>query len=181
MLNIGGQMKTEEISAEIESEISRLKQVRALLTGTGPKGNRKSGRPAASLSGGPAKRRTLSVEARERIAAAQRVRWAKFKRVAKRAAPVGAVSVSKKTTPGSMPAKKGKKRTLSAGARAKIAAAQKARWAKVRKGAKKSAVAKASKKSATTKRVASRKRAVPQRAQTSVAVAVPAASGTRDS
>jgi hypothetical protein len=39
-------------------------------------------------------------------------------------------------------ARKTAKRTISAGARAKIAAAQKARWAKVRKTAKKAAPAK---------------------------------------
>jgi hypothetical protein len=64
--------------------------------------------------------RTLSAEARERIVAAQRSRWARVKATTKN---ISAVS---------------KKRTLSAAARKKIAAAQRARWAKVR-AAKKTA------------------------------------------
>src|SRR5215472_2832369 len=64
--------------------------------------------------------RTLSAEARERIAAAQRARWARVKGNTQR-------------KPTAL-----KKRTLSAAARRKIAAAQRARWAKV-KAAKKAA------------------------------------------
>ena len=64
--------------------------------------------------------RTLSAAARERIAAAQRARWARVKGNAQ----------SKPTT--------SKKRTLSPAARKRIAAAQRARWAKV-KAAKKAA------------------------------------------
>lgn len=60
----------------------------------------------------------MSAAGRARIAAAQKVRWAKLK--AKKAAP-------KKAT-----------RKISAAGRAKIAAAQKARWAKI-KAAKKGA------------------------------------------
>lgn len=70
----------------------------------------------AALNGATGRRsgtRTLSPEARERIAAAQRARWAKVKGTAQ---PKPASS---------------KKRTLSAAARKKIAAAQRARWAKV--------------------------------------------------
>jgi hypothetical protein len=63
---------TKEILASIDSEISLLKQARALFAGTnnGPK----PGRPGH-------KKRVMSAEARERIAAAQRKRWAKQKRV----------------------------------------------------------------------------------------------------
>jgi len=67
-------MTTEQIIAEIDAEIARLKQVRALLspsatpTNSGPKPVRK--------------RRTLSKAARARIAAAQRKRWAEQKRTA---------------------------------------------------------------------------------------------------
>jgi len=63
------------------------------------------GRPAK-------KKRTMSLAARRKIAAAVRARWAKVKGKAAKAAP--------------------KKRTMSAAARAKIAAAARARWAKVR-------------------------------------------------
>jgi 4-hydroxy-3-methylbut-2-enyl diphosphate reductase IspH len=61
--------------------------------------------------------RTMSVEARERIAAAQRARWAKVKG----------------TSAASTPAKKPKaKRNISPEARAKMAAAAKKRWAAVK-------------------------------------------------
>jgi len=71
----------------------------------------------AALNGVAGRRggtRTLSVSARERIAAAQRARWARVKGNTKNTSAVS------------------KKRTLSAAARKKIAAAQRARWAKVR-------------------------------------------------
>jgi hypothetical protein len=67
--------------------------------------------------------RKLSAEARERIAAAQRKRWAKFKQGT-------AAGTQSKAIPS-----RGK-RTMSAAARKKIAAAQRARWAKVRAGKK---------------------------------------------
>jgi hypothetical protein len=66
--------------------------------------------------------RKISAAGRAKIAAAQRVRWAKAR------------SNGSKTNIVSAP----KKRSLSAAARKKIAAAQRARWAKV-KAAKKSA------------------------------------------
>ena len=71
---------------------------------------------AAVTSSAPAgeaapKKRTMSLAARRKIAAAARARWAKVKGTAK-AAP--------------------KKRTMSLAARRKIAAAARARWAKVR-------------------------------------------------
>jgi hypothetical protein len=65
-------------------------------------------------------RRTLSVSARKRIAAAQRLRWA-------RARAQGVVSIAKSPRPA--------KRTLSASARRKIAVAQRARWAKIKRAA----------------------------------------------
>lgn len=65
-------------------------------------------------------KRTMSPEARERIAAAQRARWAKVKGTS---APAAA-----------KPAATKKKRTLSPEARAKIAEAARRRWAKVKKG-----------------------------------------------
>jgi hypothetical protein len=69
-------------------------------------------------------RRHLSAAARERIAAAQRARWAKVRGTARQ-----------KQNVVSMP----KKRTMSAAARRKIAAAQRARWAKVKAAQRKSA------------------------------------------
>ena len=79
--------------------------------------------PLAALNGGGGSRggtRTLSAAARERIAAAQRARWARAK----------GNTQNKPTAT--------KKRTMSAAARKRIAAAQRARWAKV-KAAKKAA------------------------------------------
>jgi hypothetical protein len=63
-------------------------------------------------------RRKMSASARAKIAAAQRLRWAKSK----------GQSVDAKPAKG--------KRTMSAGARAKIAAAAKARWAKAKAAGK---------------------------------------------
>jgi hypothetical protein len=84
-------------------EVAQLDAALAALDGAGRRG------------GG----RTLSAAARERIAAAQRARWAKVKGQGRDAA-------------------KAPKRTLSAAARKKIASAQRMRWAKVR-AAKKAA------------------------------------------
>ena len=75
----------------------------------------------SKVSGGkihPGTRRTLSAAARKKIAAAQKLRWAK----------VRAQNVI-------LMAKKPGKRTMSAEARRKIAAAQRARWAKLKRAA----------------------------------------------
>jgi pyruvate/2-oxoglutarate dehydrogenase complex dihydrolipoamide acyltransferase (E2) component len=79
-------MGVSEILASVDREIALLKQVRALLSGTGataPK--KKAGRPkktmaaAAPATQKPAakrrKKRTLSPEGRKRIAEAVRRRW----------------------------------------------------------------------------------------------------------
>jgi hypothetical protein len=98
MLDDGGFMTTDEIVIAINGEIARLLKVKALLTGTDLPIRREPGRPAgtsaqkkvanlgAEVAGKPEKRRTLSVAARARIAAAQKARWAKSKRAAKKAA-----------------------------------------------------------------------------------------------
>jgi hypothetical protein len=62
-------MTTERIIAEIDAEIARLKQVRALLSTTATNDGAKPVR----------KRLKLSAAARKRIAAAQKARWAKQK------------------------------------------------------------------------------------------------------
>ena len=72
-------MTTAEIIAGIDDELARLHQVRYLLGGHGPTATRA---PKTALR----KKRVLSPEARERIATAQRKRWAKQKRSAKKAA-----------------------------------------------------------------------------------------------
>jgi len=65
-------MLVSEIIVTIDQEIARMKQVRAILTeGTStPSGNAKSGKKLRR------RKRTLSPEARKRIAEAQRKRWA---------------------------------------------------------------------------------------------------------
>jgi hypothetical protein len=136
-------MDTNSIVSEIDAEISRLHQVRALLTGTSTTAKRKPGRPAGtSLPKKTKAVRSLSAEAREKIAAAQKARWAKSRKAAKKEVRnAAAVPAAKKASTASLPVTVNTKavRSLSAEAREKIAAAQKARWAKVRKGAKKGA------------------------------------------
>lgn len=85
--DIGGTMDFQRLIHEIDSEISRLQQARALLTGEPTK--RSPGRPKAATarkaatvaSRKPAKRkRRLSPEGRKRIADAMRKRWAERKK-----------------------------------------------------------------------------------------------------
>lgn len=132
-------MDLQKIVAEIDAEISRLQQVKALLTGTNADGNRKSGRN--SMVGSSGKKRTLSAAARERIGAAQRARWAKSKKAVKnRAARTSSeVSARKKATTANPAVKSAKKRKVSPEGRARMAAGQKAHWAKVRKARQKAA------------------------------------------
>lgn len=88
-------MDTKDIVSEIDAEISRLQQARELLLGIGTTAKRKPGRPAGvkspsktasltpqKLAGKSKPRRTLSPEARARIATAQKARWAKTKKAA---------------------------------------------------------------------------------------------------
>ena len=71
-------MTIDSIIAEIDSEIARLTQARNLLAAAGKTkyapATSRSAKPSAAKKGG--KRRTLSAEARKRIADAQRRRWA---------------------------------------------------------------------------------------------------------
>jgi hypothetical protein len=174
ILSNGGFMNIQDIFAEIDAEISKLQKVKALLSGTSTAENRKPHHPGHAKT-----RRTLSTEARERIAAAQRARWAKSKKAAAKAARINAgASTAKKATTAGLRARKTKKRTLSAGARAKIAAAQKARWTKVRKAAKKAASAKAANKPAPTKKAVSAKRAGASKTKVPVSSVAPATTAT---
>jgi hypothetical protein len=85
--NIGGTVDFNRLVHEIDSEISRLQQARALLTGEPTK--RSPGRPKVAaathkaaptaLKSGKRKRR-LSPEGRKRIADAMRKRWAERKK-----------------------------------------------------------------------------------------------------
>jgi len=72
-------MAFESLLRQIDAEISRLQQAKALLTGTNA--HRGPGRPAKAVTpvkaSGP--KRTLSVQARKKIADAQKKRWAKIR------------------------------------------------------------------------------------------------------
>jgi len=101
-------LDTASIIQEIDSEILRLEQVKAILSGTAVK--RSPGRPKRlqsvikPVAVEPIKR-VMSAEGKARIAAAQKLRWAKSKRADRKAAKKAAVK--------SVPAKKalGKKAT----------------------------------------------------------------------
>jgi hypothetical protein len=66
-------MQINDIVAALDSEILRLQQVKALLSGSTTNGKT----PSAP------KKHHLSAEARAKIAAAQKKRWAKVKRASK--------------------------------------------------------------------------------------------------
>jgi hypothetical protein len=66
-----------ELVSSIDAEIARFQEIRAILAGDDYADRRMEK---------PAKKRTLSAEARERIAAAQRKRWAAQKKAAKKSA-----------------------------------------------------------------------------------------------
>jgi hypothetical protein len=70
-------MNIEEIVDAIDAEIRRLQQARALLCGMATAPRAEGG---SSVGNG---KRVMSAEGRARVAAAQRARWAKVKRVGK--------------------------------------------------------------------------------------------------
>jgi hypothetical protein len=76
-------MNTAEILTHIDAEIARLTQTKALLSARETHSTRiKPGRNAKTVKTGTTKKRVLSPEARARIAAAQKARWAKAKKAA---------------------------------------------------------------------------------------------------
>jgi hypothetical protein len=91
-------MDTQAIIEALDNEIARLQEVKALLAATNATaltGNlkRSPGRPKkAATVVAPTKRKGISPEARERIAAAQKARWVKVRRAAKKAAKVEAAA-----------------------------------------------------------------------------------------
>ena len=111
---------------DLAEQIEKLQsQLAALVGGSSPVVST----PRAAVT--PVKRgkrgkRTMSPEAREKIAAAQRARWAKSKGTVKAVTSAPAVAAK--------PGKK-KKGGLTPAGRAKLAAAMKARWAARKKGA----------------------------------------------
>ena len=126
-------MPTINILWEIDAEISRLQQVKELLSGTDTGAvKRGPGRPIGSgvakkLTASPVvqPRRKMSAAGRARIAAAMKMRWAKVRRAAKKAAkptqaPVVAAALPKTT------AKKASKKSAPKKRSAKKRAAKKA-------------------------------------------------------
>lgn len=65
-------MNTSELLCFIDSEITTLQQVRDLLAGVS--------RPVAGKPGQVRTKRAMSIAGRDRIAAAQRKRWAAWKK-----------------------------------------------------------------------------------------------------
>jgi hypothetical protein len=97
MLESGGFMDTLAIVLELDAEISRLQQVKQLLSAVEATEKRKPGRPsAASLPTKVKAARTLSAASRENIAAAQKKRWAKVRRAKKAALNAKATPAAKK-------------------------------------------------------------------------------------
>src|SRR5664280_1227411 len=94
-------MDTNDIVVEIDAEISRLQQARALLSDTNTAVKRRPGRPAStSLLSNTKVVHTMSAAARAKIGAAQKARWAKARKAAKKAARnVAAVPAVKSPAP----------------------------------------------------------------------------------
>ena len=98
-------MDRNNIVLEIDAEISRLQQARALLAGT----NAGKPKPRASASASLRNNkpvRTLSDAARAKISAAQKARWAKSKRAAKKEARNAAAAAAAKKTTSNGPVRK---------------------------------------------------------------------------
>jgi hypothetical protein len=136
-------MHISEIIVEIDAEIARLQQVKTLLNGTTVKPG--PGRPAGTSKDSTPKKSTHSPEGLAKIAAAQRARWANAKKskqlVNRSRSSGGGTSGRSAHEPFVLhqhPAAQetAAKRTISPEGRARIAVAQKARWAKVKKAAK---------------------------------------------
>jgi hypothetical protein len=74
-------LNTKEILEHINGEIARLQQVKSLLQGT-TNGHSRSATADSNGSAAPKVKgkRVLSLEARKKIAAAQRKRWAKARK-----------------------------------------------------------------------------------------------------
>jgi hypothetical protein len=92
-------MDTTRIIAQIEEQITKLQQAKALLTVS--EGKTKAGRPKGSktiTAAAPETTKTqrrLSPEGKARIAAAQKARWATLKKVATKKTPAKKQSIAK--------------------------------------------------------------------------------------
>lgn len=83
-------METKIIIEKIEAEIKQLQMAKAALLGTPAKGRRGRPRKVQPVVSTLSKKRFISAEGKARIAAAQKKRWAKVRRAAKKAALIAA-------------------------------------------------------------------------------------------
>lgn len=121
---------------QLREQIDSLQnQLDSVLGGTGGGAGGRTGTSAArttprgnKVSGVPAGKRTMSAEARERIAAAQKARWARQKN------GKGAVAKNSGNKATVRAGASGKKGGLTPEGRAKLAEAMRARWAARKKG-----------------------------------------------
>ena len=121
---VEGTMDRQAVVMQLKEELARINAaISALESLDAPTARRGRPRKSSGISptSGP-KRRTMSAEAREKIAAAQRRRWAKQKRQA------GSTSSNVKIMPKS-------RKGISAAGRKKISEMMKARWAARKKAA----------------------------------------------
>ena len=75
-------MEVSRIIAEIDAQILKLQQARALLAGASTPVRTGPGRPKGSTNKSAAKKRSLSPEGRKRIADAMKKRWAERRKQA---------------------------------------------------------------------------------------------------
>jgi hypothetical protein len=101
-------MTINTIVTEINAEIARLEQVKELLSDQPIR--RKAGRPPKNVASAPI-RRVLSHEAKAKIAAAQRKRWAKSRRTAKKTASAGTAKLPSRHKGGELTLTRGATRT----------------------------------------------------------------------
>jgi hypothetical protein len=75
-------MSNSWLIEQIDQEISKLEQAKQLLIEVDKRDTRVPSSKSAQAKSAPRKRRMLSAEAKAKIAAAQRARWAKQKKTA---------------------------------------------------------------------------------------------------
>jgi hypothetical protein len=107
-------------AADLQEKIAKLESELAAILGSESK-------PAPTVAK-PAKKGGMSAAGRAKVAAAQKLRWAKIKAAKAKADPKAAKPASKAAA---KPVKKAKKK-ISAEGIARIKAAQKARWEKIK-------------------------------------------------
>jgi hypothetical protein len=91
-------MDTNRILADIDTEISKLQQARALLTGEAIK-KRPGGPKSAESRVTKPKKRKMSAKGRAAISAAMTARWAKKRKAAKKATKTATAAKAVKTVP----------------------------------------------------------------------------------